>query len=266
MAKKRLSRKEIKQPDEFLTLWTRIFNYFDEHRKLLLFSIVGIVLISSMVWGGVAYWEKREGDASQMLAKAQSVLLAVDEASSEKGNEAKKKDQEKAEEILSDLITQYKRCAASQVASSLLGNLNYQRRDYEKSIANYQSLLKSGPRDPLLEALAYEGLGYGYEGIRDYKEALIYYQKLADSKIEYVRGSGLLGSARCYELQNDAERALETYRKFLSTYPRDPRAEEARASIARLSLQSSGPKAPGTEIPHGGPGSGTPDTSKKGGL
>jgi len=262
MAEKRISRKEIKKPDEFVTLWIRVFEYFQSHLKVFLFSAIGILVLGIAVWSGIAYLEKRERDASEMLAQAQSLLVAQDAPSPEGKQDVKKQDQDKAQEILSDLVARYKRSVAGRLARVLLGNIYFQRQEYEKAIQTYQSALKSTSGNPLLPALACEGLGYTYEATHDYGQALIYYQRLADSETDYMRGWGLLGVARCHELQNDPGKALDAYRKLLATYPQHPKAEEARSHMARLSSLTSSPQAPLTEAPAEGQGGSRDDQPK----
>ncbi len=228
MAKKRVSRKEIKQPDEFVSFWMKVYEYAQLHRRRVIAGISAVVAVLVLIWAGIAYSEKRERDASRLFSKAQMALIASHEESSEKSKE-------QAEEILTDLVQRYSRTHAAQGARALLGNIYYQRREFEKSIEMYEALAQSKPKNLTLRAMADEGVAYSYEQKGEWDKALTYYERLALSPLERFSQEGLWGVARCYEMQHKLDQALETYRKFLATYPHSSKAQEARSVIARLS-------------------------------
>ncbi|MGW8322240.1 MAG: tetratricopeptide repeat protein, partial [Thermodesulfobacteriota bacterium] len=54
------------------------------------------------------------------------------------------------------------------------------------------------------------------------------------SSLTNVQGWAYLGMARCYEGLGEEQRATDAYRALLADHPQHPKAEEARANIARL--------------------------------
>jgi tetratricopeptide (TPR) repeat protein len=80
------------------------------------------------------------------------------------------------------------------------------------------------------------GLGYCYEGKKDYKNALSYFEKAASSKAgEALTSVNSQHTARVYEAMNDRAKALEYYQKALSKNV-DPLIElQLRRKIASLS-------------------------------
>jgi len=229
MARKRITKKEIKKPDEFVSFWVRAYEYAQEHSRTVIVASAAIVAVAALAWSLHAYHEKKARDSSRLLSKAQMALLAGREGASGEKNRGE------AESILTDLTSRYKSTPAALVARVLLGNVYYQRGDFEKSIETYRSLAALKPKDPMLRAMAYEGLAYSYEQKGDWAGALASYQELAASQLEHFSQEGMWGMARCYEREGKPENALDVYRQFLAKYPQSPRAEEARVLVARIS-------------------------------
>lgn len=229
MARRRITKKEIKKPDEFVSFWVRAYEYAQEHRREVVVVSAAIVAVAALAWSLDAYHEKKARDSSRLLSKAQMALLAGREGASGEKNSSE------AESILTDVTTRYKSTRAALVARVLLGNVYYRRGDFEKSIETYRSLATLKPKDPMLRAMAYEGLAYSYEQRGDWAEALAAYQELAGSQLEHFSQEGMWGMARCYERQGKPEKAMDIYRQFLAHYPHSPKAEEARVLLARLS-------------------------------
>jgi tetratricopeptide (TPR) repeat protein len=71
--------------------------------------------------------------------------------------------------------------------------------------------------EKLYRVFAMEGLGYAYEGKKDYEKALDAYQKIVDMGDHFQMPSAYLCMGRCYERLNKSKEALESYKAFLKT-------------------------------------------------
>jgi tetratricopeptide (TPR) repeat protein len=238
-ATKKISRKEIKQPDEFLTLSARGIEFAKQHTRELIIGAACVLAIGLLFWAASARSEKRETKASHMLAQALA-LLNPEPGETQSGQaapgevRADAENQAKAVALLQDVVDHYKRTEAAGPARILLGQHDYDSGNYDAAIDCYQDFLKMRNRKPELTAMAYEGLGYSYEAKGDFSQALSNYENVKETHLANVQGWAYLGMARCYEKLGELQKAVDTYRTFLADYPRHPKAAEARANMARI--------------------------------
>jgi tetratricopeptide (TPR) repeat protein len=237
---KKISRKELKQPDEFISFSVRAIEYAQGHSREIIIGVASVVVLSLLIWAWTAYAEKKEKAASRLVAQAQSLWNPSSSGgvAEQAGIDPPRKDPEaegRAREILEDVVDNYGRTSACPVARILLGQIYYDKGDYDKAIVTYEEILKGKNRKPELTALAWEGLAYSHEAKKDFTEALGCYQELTKMTLTNVQGWAYMGLARCYEKLQEYEKALDAYRALLAEQPQHPRAPEARATIARIS-------------------------------
>lgn len=97
-----------------------------------------------------------------------------------------------------------------------LGNLYYKLGEWDNAIASYKKFVSSRLSDNAgMKFLALASIGYCYEGRKDYKSALEYFEKAQKSKNIGFESMALRNVARTYELMNDKSSALENYKKAL---------------------------------------------------
>lgn len=237
---KKISRKELKQPDEFVTFWGRTIEFVQLHRRAFLTGISAAAMVALLIWAGSAHFKRQQEKASDRVTQAQNLLASpLGMQPGEGGQEAGGNDPEatnEAVEILEEVTQNYGRTKACRLARILLGRLYYEKQDYDKAIAAYETFLKSKNRKAELTAMAWEGLGYSYEAKGDFAEALGCYEKLSQTELTHVQGWAQMGRARCYEKLGELEKALGAYRELLADQPEHPKAPEARASIARITM------------------------------
>lgn len=237
---KRITRKEIKQPDEFITLSSRAIEFARAHTRELILAVAAVIALALLCWALSAYFNRREAQASRLLAQAQGLLNPASPAvqGGQPVPAETKADPEAAAQaldILEDVAENYKRTSAGKVAQILLGQRYYEAGDYDAAADTYETFLKKGNRNPELKALAREGLAYAYEAKGEFAKAAISYEKLSRSTRPHVQGWALLGMARCYEKLGEIKKAIDAYRTLVAEHPQHPKAGEARANIARLS-------------------------------
>jgi tetratricopeptide (TPR) repeat protein len=245
---KRISRKELKQPDEFVSFWATAFEFARIHQREMFIGASVVVVLFLLVWAGTAYSKKKETTASGLLAQAQSLLQpspaakAAMAAAEEPPVDAASR--ERALEILEEVVEDYRRTKACRVGRILLGQLYFENGDYDKAIVTYEGFLESRDRKPELTAMAWEGLAYSHEAKGEFAKALASYERMGESALTNVQGWAYMGVARCSEKLGKPEKALEAYRSLLADHPQHPRAAEARASIARISQSLDGAASP----------------------
>ncbi len=236
---KRITRKEIKQPDEFITFSARAIEFSQAHIREIIIGVASVLALGLLIWAVSAYSNKKEAQASRLLAQAQSLLHPISSRAAE-GQAVPTEPQADPEAtaqalvLLQDVVENYKRTDASKVARILLGQRYYGEGHYDAAIDTYEAFLKKANRKPELKAMAREGLAYAHEAKEDFAQAAICYEELSKSSLTNAQGWACLGMARCYERLGEVQKATDAYRTLLADHPQHPKAEEARANSARL--------------------------------
>jgi tetratricopeptide (TPR) repeat protein len=106
--------------------------------------------------------------------------------------------------------------------------------EFDEAIKAYEGYLAKGGKEKLYRAFAMGGLGYSYEGKKDYEKAIGAYQKLVDLGEGFELANAHLGMGRCYEKMGKTREAIEHYRSFISASPRSQMANIVLRKISNL--------------------------------
>jgi len=252
--KKRSIRKELKEPDEFVSFWNRVIGYVLEHKREFAYGAAGAVLLVLLISAGSAYLENRERKAAALFARVRGVLQtagpAVPAAGLQTGSSSE--DPAKKQEAVTTLemiVDDYSGTSAGQQSRLLLGQVYFERGEHDAALEVYQDLLEKGKVPVEIKALAWEGLAYVHEEKGDVENAIPWYQKLTQADSSYIRPWAWMGLGRCYEQTGQPEQALDAYHRFLADFPNHPQASEAKASISKISQQT--PPGSGNQNPAG---------------
>ncbi|MDO8722977.1 MAG: tetratricopeptide repeat protein, partial [Syntrophales bacterium] len=128
-----------------------------------------------------------------------------------------KGDLNQAVKFYGDITLKYPDTQTAAIASYHLGNLYFRLQKIDASMKAYQELVGKASRDNDLITLAYEGLGYCYELRKDFKNALLSFEKAikTDPKGSF-EGINYRNIARIYEQMNNRGKAVEYYQKALN--------------------------------------------------
>jgi tetratricopeptide (TPR) repeat protein len=254
---KNISKKELKQPDQFVSFWTRFSaqagKFLNERRKPVLIGIGGLagVVTATVIYGELH--ERSAMRASQALAHVEKVatadLIAADgTAPKEDGLPHFKTDKERLEGALKDVETfmtadprsPLRREAELQKAGLLL---DLQRPD--EAIPLYTEILSSR-LDQNLRFLAQEGLAYAYEAKGDLDQAAAAFAKLGDGdsgkadakgegvKVPFYRERSLYHQGRIAERKGNPAQAVKLYKEVLEKTPQSPLRDEISNRLAVL--------------------------------
>ncbi len=256
---KSISRKELKQPDEFVSFWThageRASRIATDHRRALLIGstmaltvIVGVVIFSNVS-------ERRAKTASDALARVGRIATGElrpegTPATNPDGTPLAddglphfKTDKERAEAALKELDAFI---ATSGNPLRLQGRL--QRGPLllslgraGEAVTSYQDIL-DGKIDARLRFLAHEGLGYALEAKGDLVAAVATFDKLTEDAAVFPDGSfykdrAAFHKARIAELRGNADEAKKLYREVLDKNPTSSLRDEITNRLAVLELK-----------------------------
>ncbi len=204
----RISRKDLKQPDEFHTLSWRFIHFLAHHRReVYLYSGIVVAIIVAVL-GWYLYGLHYESRAGEMYARAYGSYTI--EQSGQQNSESIKK----AIDLYEELVKKYPSSEAAILAFYNLGNLYYSAGDMDQSIAAYRSYLEKSDKSSMLRGLAYYGLGYCYETKKDYEKALKSFENSEKNTLgTHFKIINYANTGRIYEKMGNSAKALEYYKK-----------------------------------------------------
>ncbi|HEY4393731.1 MAG TPA: tetratricopeptide repeat protein [Polyangia bacterium] len=252
MPKRRLSKKELKQPDQFVDFWTRVSHaagaYVSSHSRAL---IISLTALATVIAGSVAmtqFSERRAVRAMEALDRVQRIA-AVDVAppggtppSTEDGLPHLPTQKAQLEAALKELDAAFSPSSRGPLhAEAMLvrGSLLLSLDRAGEAIPTYQALLADS-LDKRLRFLADEGLGYGYEHEGKLAEAQAAFAKLGDDAggmDGFYKDRALFHQARIAELKSNPADAKRIYHEVLDKNPTTSLREEITNRLAALEMK-----------------------------
>jgi len=209
--KKKITKKKLKEPDEFISFTQQAFLFITQHfKKVVTAGIIVLALILFIVL--YQMWEKQKeveayrdfGLAMEMYRKAGS--MDRERLPSEYKNVLARFD---------EVITKFPGTSSGRFSLLYKGNIDLQMGEFEEAIKAYQAFLEKAGEEKLYRLFALEGLGYAYQGKKDYENALRTYQKIAEMGEGIQTADAYLNRGLCYERLGKNKEALENYKAFL---------------------------------------------------
>ncbi|HEY5864514.1 MAG TPA: tetratricopeptide repeat protein [Candidatus Tectomicrobia bacterium] len=234
MAEQRLSRREIRQPDQFVSLSVRIVAWIKAHTRSLLYGVVALVVGIPLITGWWAWQKHREQQADIALYEAVKFL------------QMPAANRTKAVEALQRLVSEYESTAAAAMAYWHLGHLHFEGENYPAALTAYRQTQQrlSKKAQPLLVALVTLDVAYAQEanGTCD-PDAITSFEAVLQLSAPWLRREAYLGIGRCYEHTGAPHKAVALYERALSDKEID---EVTRQMISeRLAFLQQTPKAQG---------------------
>jgi tetratricopeptide (TPR) repeat protein len=225
---KKIIKKKLKEPDEFITLTERVYLFLTCHAKSVAAG-GGIALLLFLAFFLFQGWEKKkEGNAYQMFT------LAVEsyQAASTPYREGSLQEYKNLLEKFDQVITKFPGTSWGKLSMLFKGNLHLRLGEFEEAIKAYDAFLQKAGKEKLYRIFAVEGLGYSYEGKKDYGRALSAYQKIVEGG-SFQLADAYLGMGRCYEKLGKNREALGSYKNFLKV---SQKSNETNAILRKISL------------------------------
>ncbi|MBF0101162.1 MAG: tetratricopeptide repeat protein [Desulfobacterales bacterium] len=227
MARVKLARKkELKQPDEFISLSTRMINYALKYKVQFSYVVAGIfsiVIIASLL---TYYFQKREKTALELLGKIESKLQGKDP-------QVKELDKE-VEEQLDTLVNQYGGTQAGKFGTFKYATVCYQHGKYDQSITYFKKALDAFYGDPLLEPIILNSLGYAFEMKKDYVTAMDYFDQVTKGDSNLVKDEAMFHMGLIYKITEKPDKQKEIFNKLIADFSTSLFADIARDYVYQV--------------------------------
>jgi tetratricopeptide (TPR) repeat protein len=259
---KGISKKELRQPDEFVSFWTHAAAWSakiaTERRQPLIIgaTMLGTVVIGSIVFSVVS--ESRAARATEALSRIEHMATAELRPEGAPPPSAEgappppqvddglphfKTDKERNEATLKELdaFLAGARNALTSQARLERGPILLALGRAPEAITSYEAVLADKP-DERLRFLAREGLGYAQEQKGDLDAAAATFAKLSDDvavfkESGFYKDRALFHKARISDLRGNSDEARKIYREVLEKNPTTSLRDEITNRLAVLELK-----------------------------
>lgn len=256
MAIKSWRRKELSQPDEFVSLSFRAWELVRSHAAPIAVGIAatGIVLIAGGVWKNFS--GKRDVEATKDLTEALEIsaqpLLgegespanesAPENAPDSAANDAAAADKprfrtakERAAEVIKAIDeTQQKSPKVGRAALLVRASALMDLERVDEAVSKYRLFLDEAAQSDPLRVIAYEGLGYALEKKGDLEKARIEFRAMAPAEDSPLRDRALWHEGRLLQKLGKKEDARRAFQMILDKFASSPLRDDVQARLAAL--------------------------------
>ena len=216
----KISRKELKQPDEFQTVFETAALFFELRLTEVLLGAAALLVVVAIALSFLYYEAQRGRAASARFDRALSEL---------QGGKY-----ESAEKELSSLAADEPHRAVGRLANLYLANAYLAQKEPAKAREALVRYL-AGDDASVFRGAALDDLAVTYEELGDYKQAeATYRQASAIEGPEQARAE--LGMARMLQKQGKRDEAVAVYRDFLAQHPYAPERTLVMETLAQLGV------------------------------
>jgi tetratricopeptide (TPR) repeat protein len=227
MARKKITRKQLlKEPDEFLTMSTRLFRFVMENRVRVGAVMAGLLMLAVAVAGFQYYQFRKGGQAFEELAEARKrYAAAVSDQGEKEAYEAVKGDFE-------TLIDRHGSREAGRLARVALANYAYEAGAPETAISLYEAALPELSHRPGILNLVLGGLAYAHEAAGNLSAAVDYFERITADDNPVMKGEAYYHLGRLYEQLGETGKSRTAYQTLADEYGDSVYADLARDKAA----------------------------------
>jgi tetratricopeptide (TPR) repeat protein len=219
----KLKRKDLKEPDQFLVASNEFLDFLTRNKSVLVSLLVGILVIG----GGFLFVTQQK---SSEILRMEALYFQMAQLA---GNE-KELTGEQLISKLKSLLEQFEEGDQKSRAWLLLGDAQYQNKNYDDALSSFTMVLDKTQPGTLNSYMAQSGLAHSYEGKKDFRNAIIHYKNIIDHPGDSPLFYTFLELARCYELAQDPKNAILILREMQTKFPKHAGLEKVNRSLKQL--------------------------------
>ena len=220
-ASRRITRKDLRQPDWFQTTTEKAIELYGAHRVAVLAAGAALAVLLLAIWGWQMFRQRQDAAASAEFGQAITLY-----------QEGKHREAVAAfEKVESYRWSRYAALAYLYQANSFLAV-----KELDKTINAAQRFIAATKPDSWYRQIGLVTLAYAEETKRQCKEAAGHYTE-AEKISGPFRASAIMGRARCAEQLGDVRAALAAYKDYLREQPGSLVSLRVAALEAKLAAQ-----------------------------
>jgi predicted negative regulator of RcsB-dependent stress response len=210
VAKRHLTRKEIKQPDQFVSYSVQLMQWTKSHGRYFLYGMLGVLAMVGVLVAWSVWQKQRQQQAEILLYEAVKSL----NPDGERGDSTPSQTLTKLQRITEEFST----TSSSAFAYWYLGHQYYEQGNYAAALVAYQQAQQrfSRHQDLFMPVLISLNIGYTQEASDLCDGAMRSFEQVLQSSAHWLRGEAFLGIGRCHEKQGAMDEAINTYNRALS--------------------------------------------------
>lgn len=222
MAKKKVTRKQLlKEPDEFITLTSKVIQWCRQYPKQLTYGIAAFVVVIIVLVAIKTISDYRSRAASALLSQSIAQIKALENEDSPQLADI--------DAQFDQLVTSYDGQPAGRLGRIVYAHVQLTGGDPDKAIELYQKALKDFKQDPSLANIIYNGLASAYEKKEMTSDAIEYFERISLGDGKVLKDKALFHLGRLYRLNNETEKSRQAYSRLVADFPESiytPVAEE----------------------------------------
>lgn len=221
---KRVTRKELRQPDRFLVLTGAVLDFLRRYRSAAI-AIGAAALLAFVVAVGWSFYRERQYRlAAEEYARALQMLRA--------GNY-------RAALTAFESLSQTGPNPYARYALLYQANVELALNQPQQAIGTLDRLLRAERRDPTIRQVALFGRSQEQERLGHIAAACQGYAEAA--KLDGpLKEPALIGLGRCRTEAKDIPGAIQAYNEYLASFPNSDRAAEVTLRLRLLEAKSAG--------------------------
>jgi tetratricopeptide (TPR) repeat protein len=228
MAKKEENKDLLENPEVIKEKLAGAEHWIEDNPKIV-FGVLGAIVLVVGGFFGYRYWAASQDDQAQRemfqairYFEADSLNLALNGDGNNLG--------------FRQIIEDYGMTDAGKLANFYVGFIYLKQKQFKPAIL-YLEDFKA--KDLLVQARAYSLIGDAYMELKDYENAVTYYNRAADYKPnKFFSPVYLMKAALAYEKLNQNEKAKAIYQRIIDQYWDSNEYQDARKMKARIEINS----------------------------
>jgi len=216
MAQKRISRarkRDLEQPDEFLTLTSRLLEKVRTYWKPISAGVGVLMVILAGILVAGYFSEKAEDKAFVLLNQTMHRYAA------ERASQDAQKALEAATPEFEDLFFKYGDREGGMVGRLIFAQMNFEAGRTEVAIAQYTAATKGFPEGSYALSAAWSGLGYAQAAAGRHEDAIIAFSKIIAGQDTVLKADAVYQRALLYRITGRDAAYGEALQTLMDNYP-----------------------------------------------
>ncbi len=237
------TRKDLKGPDEFITLTQRAMAWALAHKVQLIGGICGITVLVLLLSAWNWYAQTQSDKASAAFGKALKIMDApvLSQGNNENLPEDVKayaSEEEKLKAALGEFESvrkSFQGTKVSTLSAYFYGECSQRMGDHPKAVEYFKKYIEEAGKNADLTPFAIEGIGISLEAQGKSEDATKEYQKLTSDKLyKEFTDRGMYYLARLEQKSGKLETAAKMLREIEEKYPKSIYIQDVQKLLAQL--------------------------------